>query len=52
LWAELVEQLALGPEPELRECPACKYVAMRDATRCASRWTSLIPPAGGDSATV
>jgi hypothetical protein len=24
-FADLVEQLALGPEPEVRECPVCKH---------------------------
>lgn len=43
-WAELVAQLALGPEPEVRECPVCKHVGMRAATRCGHCWTKLTPP--------
>ncbi|HTP25328.1 MAG TPA: hypothetical protein VMK12_06670, partial [Anaeromyxobacteraceae bacterium] len=31
-FADLVEQLALGPEPEVRECPVCKHIGMRAAT--------------------
>jgi len=44
-WADLVAQLALGPEPEVRECPVCKGIGMRDATLCGSCWTKLEPPA-------
>ena len=33
-WKALVDQLALGPEPEVRECPACRRICMRDATAC------------------
>ena len=45
-WAELVEVMALGPEPD-RECPVCHHVGMRDATRCGFCWTKLahLPPA-------
>jgi len=42
-WADLVEQLALGPEPEVRECPVCKHVGMRAATVCGYCWTKLEP---------
>ena len=35
-YAELVKQLALGAEPETRECPTCKHMGMRKATRNAS----------------
>jgi hypothetical protein len=42
-WAELVDLLALGPAPELRECPACRHSGMRDATRCGHCWTALSP---------
>ncbi|HEX2879661.1 MAG TPA: hypothetical protein VHO25_08985, partial [Polyangiaceae bacterium] len=37
-FADLVKQLALGPEPEVRECPACKHIGMRAATRCGYCW--------------
>ena len=40
-WADLVELLALGPEPELRECPVCQHIGIRAATRCGYCWTSL-----------
>ena len=43
-WAELVAQLALGPEPEVRECPTCKSVGIREATLCGFCWTKLVPP--------
>ncbi len=42
---DLVLQLALGPEPEVRECPACKVVGIREATVCGFCWTKLTPPA-------
>jgi len=42
--ADLVGQLALGPEPEYRQCPACKRVGMRVATVCGHCWTNLVPP--------
>lgn len=44
-WAELVAQLALGPEPEVRECPVCMHVGMRAARLCGYCWTKLTPPA-------
>lgn len=43
-WADLVRELALGPEPEVRECPVCGSVGMRDATRCGHCWAKLTPP--------
>lgn len=49
-WAELVELLALGPKPEMRECPVCKHWGMRAATRCGSCWTPLSPLARAGSA--
>jgi hypothetical protein len=51
-WDALVEQLALGPEPELRECPLCHHRGMRAATRCGYCWTQLTPPteSAGNSA--
>jgi hypothetical protein len=47
-WADLVGQLALGPEPEVRECPVCKHIVMRAATLCGYCWTKLTPPNGSD----
>jgi hypothetical protein len=49
-FADLVEQLALGPEPEVRECPVCKHLGMRAATLCGYCWTKLTPPTRGDAA--
>lgn len=49
-WTELVEQLALGPEPEVRECPVCKHIGMRAATLCGYCWTKLTPPIERDAA--
>jgi hypothetical protein len=40
-WALLVQALALGPEPELRECPHCGKMGMLEATRCGFCWTAL-----------
>ena len=40
-FADLVKQLALGPEPELRECPICGNFGMRAATRCGYCWSKL-----------
>jgi len=45
-WGRMVEILALGPAPELRECPTCKEVGMRAATRCGRCWSALRPVAG------
>lgn len=42
-WAELVKVMALGPEPELRECPVCHQSGMRAATLCGYCWTKLLP---------
>lgn len=44
-WAALVGALALGPAPELRDCPACGKSGMRAATRCGYCWVALTPPA-------
>lgn len=44
-FARLVTQLALGPEPELRNCPSCGALGMRAATLCGSCWVKLTPPA-------
>jgi len=43
-WDKLVDQLALGPEPAVRECPVCKHIGMRAATVCGYCWTTLMPP--------
>jgi hypothetical protein len=43
-WDKLVDQLALGPEPAVRECPVCKHIGMRTATVCGYCWTTLPPP--------
>jgi hypothetical protein len=43
-WGELVAQLALGPEPEVRECPSCSGIGIREATLCGFCWTKLEPP--------
>lgn len=42
-WDELVKALALGPAPELKECPTCREVGMRAASRCSRCWSSLAP---------
>jgi hypothetical protein len=42
--ADLVGQLALGPEPQYRQCPTCKHTGMRVATVCGHCWTKLTPP--------
>lgn len=43
-FTDLVEQLALGPEPEVRSCPVCQHIGMRMATLCGYCWTKLTPP--------
>jgi len=40
-WEKLVALLALGPAPVVRECPVCRHIGMRDATRCGYCWTAL-----------
>jgi hypothetical protein len=51
-WTALVKQLALGPAPEMRECPKCHGIGMRAASRCGNCWTKLEPlePATTDAA--
>lgn len=39
--ADLVRQLALGPEPAYRQCPVCQHLIMRAATVCGHCWTKL-----------
>jgi hypothetical protein len=43
-WDALLSELALGPEPEVRECPVCKHIGMRAATVCGYCWARLTPP--------
>jgi hypothetical protein len=43
-WTDLVAQLALGPEPAVRECPSCGGIGVREATLCGFCWTRLEPP--------
>lgn len=40
LWADLVAQLALGPEPALRPCPSCHRLGRAEATVCGYCWTA------------
>jgi hypothetical protein len=40
-WERLVTWLALGPAPQLRDCPKCGRSGMRDATRCGHCWEKL-----------
>lgn len=47
-WADLVAQLALGPEPPTRNCPTCGAIGMRNATLCGNCWAKLVPPADAD----
>jgi hypothetical protein len=42
-WTRLVEELALGPEPQVRQCPACGQIIRQSATRCGHCWKSLLP---------
>lgn len=44
-WYSLVDQLDLGPMPDLRECPACGRTVMRAARLCGYCWTKLVPVA-------
>jgi len=43
-WAELVAWLALGPAPQVRNCPQCGKTVMLEATTCGYCWTHLTPP--------
>jgi hypothetical protein len=47
-WARLVELLAMGPAPRMRECPVCKHAGMLAATRCGFCWTTLSSFAHGE----
>ena len=42
-WTRLVAVLALGPEPQKRECPTCHAMGMRAASRCGNCWAALEP---------
>lgn len=42
-WAKLVDVMALGPAPQTRECPACRGIGMRAASRCGHCWAALEP---------
>jgi hypothetical protein len=42
-WDELTSVLALGPAPQTRECPTCRGVGMRAASRCGHCWAALEP---------
>jgi hypothetical protein len=42
-WHELIDVLALGPAPKLRQCPVCGHTGMSDATRCGYCWNELTP---------
>lgn len=39
--AALTQQLSLGPAPEVRTCPQCHAIGMRNATICGNCWTRL-----------
>lgn len=41
--AVLLDELALGPEPKLRECPSCHHFGRWAAVRCGYCWTRLVP---------
>ena len=40
-WADFINQLALRLVPEVRTCPTCGRVCMRNATRCGYCWAAL-----------
>ena len=40
-WAKLEKYLDVGQRPEVRECPSCKHIGMREATLCGYCWTAL-----------
>ncbi|MFO0579711.1 MAG: hypothetical protein U1A78_37530 [Polyangia bacterium] len=48
-FSTLVRLLALGPEPEVRACPACGHTVMRAAKLCGYCWTPLLPVAEADA---
>ena len=40
-WTEVVRVMALGPAPQMRNCPKCAAVGFRGATRCSTCWASF-----------
>lgn len=42
-FSRLVQLLALGPEPEVRECPFCKHIVRSAAKLCGYCWKTLQP---------
>lgn len=41
----LARELALGPMPAVRDCPCCRTVLFRTATRCGNCWAAIpVPP--------
>lgn len=43
---DLTADMALGPEPETRPCPACGRLGRRNATVCGYCWTKTPPHTG------
>jgi hypothetical protein len=43
-WQRLVSLLALGPAADVKACPRCGRVSMREATLCGYCWARLSPP--------
>ena len=41
-WHDLVDALALGPDPAVRNCPHCGEIVMLAATRCGHCWARLV----------
>jgi hypothetical protein len=48
-WAGLVELLAVERAPEVRECPICRNICRRTATRCGYCWNNLSPVTENDA---
>jgi hypothetical protein len=42
-FSQLVDLLALGPEPKTRPCPKCGRLGMYNATVCGFCWTKTPP---------
>ncbi|MCA9677195.1 MAG: hypothetical protein H6709_13820 [Kofleriaceae bacterium] len=40
-WQNLVAALDLGPEPEVKTCPTCGAIGLRNASRCGHCWAHL-----------
>ena len=47
-WVDLVATLELGPKLEVRECPACSHIFMREAAACTYCRVKLSPSAERD----